>query len=260
MLAKTGIPTASNIESVFPNQERLNKGAIAIIECFQRIPCDPCSKICKRGAILPFDDINDLPIINAENCNGCGLCIAKCPGSAIMVVNVTWSDDKAMIKLPYEFYPLPEVGQFVGALDREGKVVAQAEVVSVLNTEVLDKTPIVSIAVDKSMVKIVRNLTTRKPSVEIVCRCSDLSLDEIHDLIEKGYTSVDEIKRIARLGMGPCQGRNCGPLVLKILAGKLGKEMKELSPGTFRPMIKSVKLGDLADYEDIIDGEGCCHE
>ena len=33
----------------------------------------------------------------------------------------------------------------------------------------------------------------------IICRCSDLDLDEIRGYIAKGYTTVEEIKRLARV-------------------------------------------------------------
>ena len=40
----------------------------------------------------------------------------------------------------------------------------------------------------------------------IICRCSDVTLKEIRELIKDGYVTFDEIKRITRAGMGPCQG------------------------------------------------------
>ena len=82
----------------------------------------------------------------------------------------------------------------------------------------------------------------------IVCRCSDLDINEIRALIAKGYTSVDEIKRIARLGMGPCQGRTCTPIVLQELARATGKNIADLNPGTYRPPVKAIKMGAIVDY------------
>lgn len=81
----------------------------------------------------------------------------------------------------------------------------------------------------------------------IVCRCSDLDMDEIRDLIAKGFHSVDEIKRIARLGMGPCQGRTCIPLVLQELSRATGKPVAELMPATYRPPVKGIPMGAIAD-------------
>lgn len=158
MLEKTGIPTPEQIDGVFPGEARLAKGPVAVIECFERIPCNPCRTACCRDAIQPFADINDRPVIKDENCNGCALCLAKCPGLAIMIVDMTWSADRALLKIPYEFRPLPEKGETVLGLNRAGEPVAPVEVVAVLNTRALDRTPIVSIAVDKAHVRAIRNI------------------------------------------------------------------------------------------------------
>ena len=52
----------------------------------------------------------------------------------------------------------------------------------------------------------------------IICRCSDVTLADVRRLIAQGYTSMDEIKRITRLGMGPCQGKTCSQLLIRELA------------------------------------------
>ena len=40
-----------------------------------------------------------------------------------------------------------------------------------------------------------------------VCHCEDVSLDELLSAIgDRKYISVDEVKHITRLGMGPCRG------------------------------------------------------
>lgn len=248
MLERTGVPERAQIDGVFPSEERLARGPVAVIECFERIPCNPCAMACPKGAILEFQDINDLPVLDYDKCNGCALCLMKCPGLAIMVVDMTYSPDRALIKVAYEFRPLPEKGQMVTALDREGSAVAKAEVVGVMLNSAM--VPIVSIAVDKGLAKTVRNFSISAPETSIVCRCSDLDLEEIRQLIREGYTSVDELKRMARLGMGPCQGRTCVPIVLGELSRHLGRPVAELSPGTYRPVVKAIKLGDLADSEN----------
>ena len=158
MLIRTGIPEKEQIDEVFPEQDRLEKGPCAVIECFQNIPCNPCASACRRNAIKPFENINNLPIIDRDKCNGCTICVSKCPGLAIMVVDYNYSDTQAVLKIPYEFLPLPHVGEVVDGLDREGKSVCKAEVVKVLNTKAMDKTPVISIAVPKEFIKVVRNI------------------------------------------------------------------------------------------------------
>jgi len=156
MLERTGIPTDDDLEKVIPNKERLAKGPVVIIECFQRIPCDPCAISCKLGAIKPFKDINDLPIVDFDKCTGCGICISSCPGLAIFVIDINYSEEKSLIKLPHEMLPLPEKGEDVYALDRAGGILGKAKVVRVL--KIKSKTNIISLEVPKSMAMKVRSV------------------------------------------------------------------------------------------------------
>lgn len=128
MLERTGVPTKEQLESIRPSKERLAKGPVAIIECFQEIPCDPCNTACNRGAILPFEDINNLPKMEFENCNGCGICVGYCPGLAIFIVDETYSDTEAMVRIPWEFSNIPPEGSKVDGLDREGKKVTDVTI------------------------------------------------------------------------------------------------------------------------------------
>lgn len=77
----------------------------------------------------------------------------------------------------------------------------------------------------------------------IVCRCEDVTLDEVRRAIAQGATTLDELKRLLRVGMGPCQGRTCRELLARELAEHLGKPVGEIMPPTFRPPAKPVKLG-----------------
>ncbi len=54
----------------------------------------------------------------------------------------------------------------------------------------------------------------------MICRCEEISKGEILDCIHSSLpiTSIDQVKRRVRPGMGRCQGGFCQPLVHKILA------------------------------------------
>jgi Fe-S-cluster-containing hydrogenase component 2 len=156
MLERTGIPTDDDLEKVIPDKKRLAQGPAVIIECFQKIPCDPCAISCKLGAIKPFNDINDLPQVDFEKCTGCGVCISSCPGLAIFVMEMNYSDEKSLIKLPHEMLPLPEKGDDVYALDRAGSMLGKAKVIKVL--KIKNKTHVISIEVPKSMAMKVRSI------------------------------------------------------------------------------------------------------
>lgn len=76
----------------------------------------------------------------------------------------------------------------------------------------------------------------------IICRCSDVTLDEIRKLINQGFQTVDEIKRICRLGMGPCGGKTCTNLIINEIARARGIKHSEVEMPTFRPPTKNIKL------------------
>ncbi len=140
----------------FVSSDRLRKGAVAVIECVQDIPCNPCEKACPEGAIKVGTVITNLPALDEEKCTGCGLCIPACPGLCIFLVDMTFSSREALIGFPYEFMPLPTPGDRVGALDRSGRCVCQATVVRVRNPSRYDRTPIVHIVVPREHAQEVR--------------------------------------------------------------------------------------------------------
>ncbi|MCD6362477.1 MAG: 4Fe-4S binding protein [Synergistetes bacterium] len=157
MLERTGVPTPEQIKEITPPEEILKSKPVAVIECFQRIPCDPCHTACPTGAILEFEDINDLPKIDWDKCTGCSLCVAKCPGLAIFVIDTTFSEDEALVKLPYEFVPVPEKEEEVECLNREGKIICKGRVKHVFEP-FKDGTKVVSVAVPKNLAMEVRHI------------------------------------------------------------------------------------------------------
>ena len=80
----------------------------------------------------------------------------------------------------------------------------------------------------------------------IVCRCEEVTMGEVREWIAKGYDTFDELKRLLRVGMGPCQGRGCREIIMREIARAKGIPMAQVDPGTFRPPVKPVKLGVLA--------------
>jgi Fe-S-cluster-containing hydrogenase component 2 len=158
MLKQTGVPSRAELEKIYPSAERRAQGPVAVIECFQHIPCNPCATACRQGAIRPFADINDRPLLDAERCNGCAMCVASCPGLAIFVIDETYAANEALVKIPYEFLPLPQAGERVAALNRAGEVVGMARVVRVQNPPAFDRTAVIHLAVPKELVHDVRNI------------------------------------------------------------------------------------------------------
>ncbi|WP_019229893.1 4Fe-4S binding protein [Sedimentibacter sp. B4] len=158
MFEKTGIPSEEMIREKFPPIERINKGPVAVVECYKEIPCNPCETACRFSAITIGEDINNIPVLNEDNCTGCAICLSKCPGLAIMVVDGSKSDTTVQVKLPYEFLPLPASGETVKGLDREGKIIADVKVIQVQNPKSFDRTPVVTIEADRSIMYKIRNI------------------------------------------------------------------------------------------------------
>jgi bacterioferritin-associated ferredoxin len=81
----------------------------------------------------------------------------------------------------------------------------------------------------------------------VVCRCEDVTLREIRDLLSHGFKTMDEIKRISKCGMGPCQGKTCRQVVMREVARAAGKDITKVEVSTFRPPAENIKLGTLAE-------------
>ncbi|RLE71636.1 MAG: (2Fe-2S)-binding protein [Thermoprotei archaeon] len=86
--------------------------------------------------------------------------------------------------------------------------------------------------------------------MKIVCRCEDITYEEILEAIRSGYTDIESLKRKLNFGMGPCRGRICIPIIVKILARELGKNVEEVGYPSERPPIIPLPLGILATGEN----------
>jgi bacterioferritin-associated ferredoxin len=84
----------------------------------------------------------------------------------------------------------------------------------------------------------------------IICRCEDVTYGEIVEAIERGLTTQEEIKRILRCGMGPCQGRTCSRLIARIIAEKTGRALPEIAYPAIRPPARPVEIGVMAGEDD----------
>lgn len=111
-----------------PPKERARKGRVAVIECIQEIPCNPCGFVCKFGAIRK-ETISQPPTVDWSKCTGCRQCIGICPGLAIF--NIEIKDEKGYVTLPYELLPKPNKGDRVVVLNRKGEKVGLGKITQV---------------------------------------------------------------------------------------------------------------------------------
>ncbi len=263
-LEQTGYLTLDEIKETigYPGDERFEKGPIAVAECVQMIPCNPCESACKFGAITIGTPITKQPAIDPDKCVGCCMCIAKCSGLAIFVLDKTYSEAHGTVAMPYEYYPTPEPGQKVCAVNRRGEYVCEGEVVKVMNPESFDRTPVLTIAVPLEHVDEVRSIQRKEKQLAemiekaewsddaddeiLVCRCEEITLGKIKAAIRDGARTVTGVKLRTRVGMGLCQGRTCEKMVQALLKQYVENTPEEIGTSTSRPPVRPVTFGSLA--------------
>ncbi len=136
-----------------PSRERMKKGPVVVVECVQEIPCDACVAACPVNAITK-QEINLIPIVDFDKCKGCGSCLLACPGLAIFLVDLSSSDGKGRVTVPYELLPVPDKGDEVVLLDRLGAPIGKGNVVKIVKGK--NYTYAVTLEVDEDKVMDVR--------------------------------------------------------------------------------------------------------
>ena len=78
-----------------------------------------------------------------------------------------------------------------------------------------------------------------------ICRCEEVSEDEIRQAIAEGAVSVTGVKRRTGAGMGLCQGRTCRRLIVSLIAAETGRSPGEIETATARPPVRPVTVAAL---------------
>lgn len=142
-----------------PSEERQKKGPVAVIECIQEIPCNPCVSACKFDAIL-MEGINGIPHVDFAKCTGCMSCLKVCPGLAIFIQDK--SKARPSVIIPYEYLPLPAKGDSVTLLGRDGAALGVGTVKFVLRADAISKSSLISVEFDDpALCEQVRNIRVR---------------------------------------------------------------------------------------------------
>jgi len=245
------------IKAIYPPPK--NKDIYPIIRCTQEIPCNPCTEVCVLQSIKIKDPtMMGRPQFDGD-CLGCTRCVSICPGLAITIVDKRYDKSKktARVVIPWE---MPEgtirIGQNVETTGMEGDKIGKAKVIAIKQSKWQNKRSLVSLEVPFKDADKVASITIRKtkdkkkPNVVkktdddeiIICRCERVAKKEIKDYIKKtGTRDVNAVKAALRVGMGPCGGKTCTELVIRIFR-ELGIDPKEVEPPVNRPFTQEVPL------------------
>jgi len=80
----------------------------------------------------------------------------------------------------------------------------------------------------------------------IICRCETITVGGVRKVVAEGVTDLNEVKIITRCGMGPCQGRMCGPALGEVVAAELNRSVPSAGLLSVRPPLKQIPLGEVA--------------
>jgi sarcosine oxidase subunit alpha len=240
-------------------------GIFPVVRCIQEIPCDPCVHVCPKGMIaMKGDPVFGIPTIAKDECTGCSLCVAGCPGLAITLVDLRRDGPDGLVTVPLELLEVEaKAGDEVDAVDWDGIFVTRARVEKILTRKAYDRTLLVTLRVPRTLATRVAGFRVQDPRLSesvasrasasvagdvgddtIVCRCERVTAGQIRRLIKQGVTDLNQLK-VLRCGMGACGGKTCETLILRLYA-EAGIDLAGVIRFTQRPLVAEVGLGMLA--------------
>ena len=259
-----------------PSAERMQAKPFVVADCLYGFACNPCTFSCPQQAIVK-PTTSSVPFVDYDKCAGCMNCVSHCPGLAIFGYDLK----KNVVFLPVEYaveegtavYLVDDNGQPVGEGIIE-KVMKKPNKTNVVRVRSLPPTPsqgggvlpggdeqltrvhgfIVkkgelaaqgcsSAAGDNSQFSTL-NSQLKEASPSYVCHCEDIDVTTILAVIgDRKFISVDELKHITRMGMGPCRGKRCIPRARQLLRAHGIELVGDSSPRA--PLASQVTLSDV---------------
>lgn len=128
-----------------------------IVHCKQEIPCDPCTASCSKKAIIKRN-LTSIPKFKEENCVGCLLCVANCPGQALFYLN----KENDELTLPYEFSQKPDTGEIVNLVDEYGSLIGLGTVKKFIDKIAFNKTTLIVVTGESLDLEETRGIVRRQ--------------------------------------------------------------------------------------------------
>ena len=93
------------------------------------------------------------------------------------------------------------------------------------------------------------DLLVPRDSKTIVCRCEEVTVDQIRKALESGLMNPNQVKAQTRCGMGPCQGMMCGLTVSEIIADYGKVNIADVDYFRIRPPVKPITMEQLSKIQ-----------
>lgn len=85
----------------------------------------------------------------------------------------------------------------------------------------------------------------------IICRCEEVYLSQIIKAIKEGATTLGEVKRRTRAGMGLCQGKTCQRIIAGLISSYTGIPLPDIIPYRYRYPVRPVVLSEFANFDNV---------
>ena len=242
-----------------------------VIRCEQEIPCNPCTDACiKDSIVIPEGNILGRPRLVGD-CVGCLKCLAVCPGLAITLVDRRYdaTGNRAKVTVPWEMPDeLAAVGQRMTTTGTEGEVVGTGTVIRILTGKALNRRKLMVLDVPADEADRVAGVRIRTPEPLIrpevvpetsdgevvICRCERVTREMILEYLRTtGTIDFNAVKAALRCGMGPCGGKTCADLTLRIFR-ELGVDPRTVTPPVHRPFTQEVPIRSFLGEGDAESG------
>jgi NAD(P)H-nitrite reductase large subunit len=84
----------------------------------------------------------------------------------------------------------------------------------------------------------------------VICRCEEVTKQQIVDAILSGCHDLDSVKRCTRAGMGMCQSKTCDSIITRLIREYTGLPGDAVKPFTTRAPLRPVSMSALSQVEN----------
>ena len=76
----------------------------------------------------------------------------------------------------------------------------------------------------------------------LVCRCMEVTEDEVRNAVKQGARTVDAVKRVTQACFGLCQSKTCFNIIARIISEETGIPVSEIGPIRIRIPVRPLNM------------------